>query len=365
MKILLLNWKDQHHPLAGGAEDYTFNILKRLAQRGHEITWFTSAYDGGLPESDEAGIHYVRRGSYQTVHYKARSYLRSITPESKPDVVIDEVNTRPFSPAKYLRVKVRIFNLIHQLAREVWFNEVPLPLAIVGRYVLEDRWLRGIARFPTITVSESTRSDLISLGFADVRIVHNALSKAPPELNNTKDKPPLLIFCGRLTKGKRPDDALRAFRIVRSSTPCSMTVIGSGPLLSKLKERYPEVTFLGHVTDSVKADALRRAMVMLTPGTREGWGRVVLEGQASGVVPVVYNVNGLRDAVDFGNAGVLLSSNTPEAMGAAVIELLRDNEVTMKLSRAGRTWSAQFTYDKSADDFEKILSQHGKGVEGD
>ena len=53
-KILLVNWRDPRHPAAGGAENYLFEIFKRLADRGEEIFWLASSFAGALPEEELA-----------------------------------------------------------------------------------------------------------------------------------------------------------------------------------------------------------------------------------------------------------------------------------------------------------------------
>lgn len=356
MKILLLNWKDHHHPLAGGAEQYTLNILSRLAKRGHEVIWFTSTHTGARPTSCEQGINFVRVGSYRTVHGKSRAYLRGITSKDKPDVIVDEVNTRPFNPSKSLQVRIPVVNLIHQLARDVWFEELAWPVALLGRYVLEDWWLRAISRHPTICVSESTAKDLRNLGFRRVGIVHNAVGDYLGQTKDERQIPPLLLFVGRLSRGKKPKDALEAYRRIREGTSSTMQVVGTGPLEASLKKSYPEVQFLGHVSDEQLERTFKAATLLLTPGTREGWGRVVLQAQAHGVVPLVYDIPGLRDAVDYGRAGVLLSHNSPTSMADAALRLLCSNELIEGIRRDSMEWSKKFNWKVSTDLFELFLT---------
>ena len=63
LNILWLNWKDIRHPQAGGAENYTHQIAKRLVAKGHQITLFTS-WAPGLPKQEEIdGIHIIRQGN--------------------------------------------------------------------------------------------------------------------------------------------------------------------------------------------------------------------------------------------------------------------------------------------------------------
>ena len=46
MRILILNWKDTAHPLAGGAEVFTEEVARALAVRGHAVTLLATAVAG-------------------------------------------------------------------------------------------------------------------------------------------------------------------------------------------------------------------------------------------------------------------------------------------------------------------------------
>ena len=356
MRILFLNWKDFTHPNAGGAEAFTLAVTKGLVARGHHVTWFGATYPGASVRASIDGINLIRGGSGLSVYNHARRYATSLPVSERPDVIFDEVNTRPFFAGDWGLSGSRVVNLIHQLAREVWFQETPLPLAVVGRYLLEGRWLRRISGFRTITVSKSSRDDLLRLGFVDVRIAYNALPALEPWDIHEKADPPVLLFMGRLSRGKRPDDALKAFRIIsRQLSNTRFIVVGDGPLRSKLQRNFPRVKFVGRVNEGEKWRILRTASIILSPGTREGWGRSVMEAQAVGTVPICYDIPGLRDATDFGRTGVLTSSNTPETLAQSATELLRDPSRRSDLADRASIWSRSFRWDDTVSRFEDAL----------
>ena len=76
MRIAMLSWRSPDHPQGGGAETLTFEILKRAATRGHEVTWFAASSPGALESEKIDGIHFVRRGRQWTVHFRAWRWLR-------------------------------------------------------------------------------------------------------------------------------------------------------------------------------------------------------------------------------------------------------------------------------------------------
>ena len=126
----MFNWRDIKNPQSGGAEVYTHQIMKRLVSKGHNVTIFSSMFENGLREEQMDGVTVVRSGSKFSVYRKARQFYRSSG--ARYDVIIDEINTVPFMTPKFVKRGERIVALIHQLAREFWYHEMPYPVAWMG-----------------------------------------------------------------------------------------------------------------------------------------------------------------------------------------------------------------------------------------
>jgi hypothetical protein len=141
-----------------------------VGSAGHEVTLFTSEFQNCKREEVVDGVRIVRAGERYSVYWKAKEYYRKRFSREGYDVVIDEINTRPFLTPKFVNKGEKVVALIHQLAREYWFYETPFPISYIGYHFLEDRWLRNYVDVPTVTVSESTRRDLLNLGFKKVSL---------------------------------------------------------------------------------------------------------------------------------------------------------------------------------------------------
>ncbi len=103
---------------------------------------------------------------------------------------------------------------------------------------------------------------------------------------------------------------------------------------------------------------MSQAHLILVPGFREGWGLVVTEANAMGTPAVTYNVNGLRDSVRDGQTGILVKKNTPQSLAHASIALLQDQYTLNKLSLNALTFSKEFTWDNTADKFDRIIRKY-------
>jgi glycosyltransferase involved in cell wall biosynthesis len=80
------------------------------------------------------------------------------------------------------------------------------------------------------------------------------------------------------------------------------------------------VEFTGWVSDDELYDLYRRGRVYVQASRHEGFGLAVAEAMLAGCVPVVMNVTAMPEVV--GDAGILLSSQDPEAVASGVREAL-------------------------------------------
>ncbi len=322
MRILIVNWKDLAHPGAGGAEIFTEEVARSLVQRGHAVTLFAAAVTGLPARETVAGVEIVRDGGRLGVYRAARRFW-SEQPRRSYDIVVDEINTRPFMTPRWIR-GTPIVAFIHQLAREIWFYETPFPVSVLGRYVFEPWWLRAYRRTPAMTVSLSSAESLLRHhGWEDVTVLPEGLEPHPlPRM--VKNPYPTVVFLGRLVSMKRPMHAVRAFAILAERFPeARLLMIGDGPLLKSLRNAAPPgVSFLGRISRDEVFGQLARAHVLVASSVREGWGLNVSEAAACGTPTIGYRVPGLVDSVP-ASGGSLVDQN-PKALGEALIDFFED-----------------------------------------
>jgi glycosyltransferase involved in cell wall biosynthesis len=320
LRILILNWRDITHPQAGGAEVYTHNVANEWVKEGHSVTLFCAAIDGRPAVEDFDGIHIIRRGTRYGVYREAKRFYR-LEGKGNFDLVVDEVNTRPFGAPKWVD-DVPVIALIHQVCREIWYCQTPLPVAFVGRYFLEPLWLRGYRNVLTVTLSESSKDSLEGYGLTRVVVVPVGFRSTRERPDVSREPRPTVVFVGRLSANKRPDEAIRAFGLLREAMPTAVLwVIGTGPMEDELRMSAPEgVQFLGKISENEKIERIARAHVLIITSVREGWGLVVTEAAAVGTPTIAYNVAGLSDSVRASNG--VLSAPNPKELSSVLREFL-------------------------------------------
>ena len=319
-RILILNWRDHVHPNAGGAEMYTQRVAMEWVKMGHSVTLFCSSAPGYSSDEVVNGLRTIRRGSKHTVYREAKHFYRR-EGRGQYDLIIDEVNTRPFLTPKWVKDASSIA-LIHQVCRNIWFYEYSLPIALVGRFILEPWWLRAYRNVPTITVSPSSANSLKCYGLHNIKIIPEGMDQIISDIEIKRETEPTLIFVGRLAANKRPNEAIEAFRFVRQEIPTAkMWIIGSGPMESNLRKLpYEGIEFLGRVSEVEKRARLARAHILVVTSVREGWGLVVTEAAQCGTIAVGYDVPGLRDSIQA--SGGQLSASEPFELGQKIINIL-------------------------------------------
>lgn len=355
MRILVLNWRDVRSPRAGGAEVVTHEIAKRLVTGGHEVTLFTSRPDGFTEREEIDGVVVVRQGSELTTRLLAPRFAR----RGGWDVVVEEINTLPYFSPLWSRVPTVLF--MHQLAREIWFYESPKPVAPLG-YVAEPLYLQAYRRCPKVTVSASTRDDLLRLGLGGpVHVIPEAVSTPALGRLPAKTPAPRLVWVARLVPSKRPDHAVRILAALRNRLPsATLTLVGDGPERARIERLAANLgvigalTLTGRVGEAEKLAILQEAGVLIACSAREGWGLTVTEAGRLGTPAVAYDVAGLRDSVVDGRTGVLTPSS-PEALAVAVYALVSDAPRYARLREGAWRLGRELSWERTAHAFERVL----------
>ncbi|MGD0282768.1 MAG: glycosyltransferase family 4 protein [Dissulfurispiraceae bacterium] len=341
--VLILNRRCIKHPERGGAEVYTFELAKALIEHGCNVEWFSSKAIGLDDKEEIDGITFVRKGNELTTHFYGFLYAL----KKKDCFIVDEFNGIGFFTF-FMRDSII---LIHQTYNEFWTSE----LGLIG-YPL--KYIEKILLFlykgrPAITVSDSTCRDLKKIGFKNIEIIHNGIDIKPLDHMPEKESALTLIYLGRLKQTKNPEDAIRAFLLIRNTIKdAKLWIAGDGPLYNPLKEQYKKtegVSFLGYLNDKEKYQHLKKAHFLLMPSIREGWGQVVIQANAMGTPAIGYNVKGLQDSIKDGETGVLVSNY--QAMASEVIELWSNKRKYLKLGEKALEWARQFSWERTRKEF--------------
>ena len=153
-------------------------------------------------------------------------------------------------------------------------------------------------------------------------------SKSPPAQPRAVE--PLVVFAGRHIPEKRVRALVPALVLARERIPgLRAEILGAGPDLERVRELVADhglgdvVALRGFVSPEEVEDALDRAMCMVLPSRREGYGVIVVEAAAAGTPSVVVlgEDNAATELVDDGINGVVAPSVAAEDLAEAIVRV--------------------------------------------
>ena len=147
----------------------------------------------------------------------------------------------------------------------------------------------------------------------------------------------LVLSVGNFKPQKNPEDFLAAARIVAQSQPdAAFVFVGDGPMRGKLEagagELAPRFLLPGWRRDV--AELLAASDVFVLTSLWEGLPRALVEAMKSGVVPVCYATDGVKDLIRSGENGILVPQRDAAALAQRVKDLLVDDALRKKMGAA-------------------------------
>lgn len=373
--ILALSWRDITSPKAGGAEVHTHEMLSRADKNKFKIIHFAARSKEQAAREEIDGVTYIRHGNVFTVILSAIRYYRRH--RTQIDFVIDQCNTHRFFTPLWVEPAKRIF-YIHQLTKEIWDYSAKFPLSKIGK-ALEEGFLRLNRQDPVITVSASTRDELVERGYDRnrIQIIHNGVAFPPwkPDEWRPKEASPTMIYAGRYSPYKGIDVAVEALACVKKDHPdARLWIIGKKDqdyvdknLMPICRENHltwedavtdnptGDIVSWGYVSEGKKLEMLSRAWVLLFPSIREGWGIPITEAGCVGTPCIAFDSPGIRDAVNYGKAGYLCTENSVNGLVAQINMAISDKMVYSKKRESAYQYSSQFQWDGIGKEFERFI----------
>ncbi len=279
------------------------------------------------------------------------------------DLLVDNADVGiPWLSPLYSRIP-RI-TIIHQLVREIFYDELPRPLSNLG-YALEPLLYRLYSKSKIVAVSQSTALDLSHCGISkeNIEVISPGCTNPGEPRTSLKDRVTKTIGCvSRLMKYKGLQLALKAFsKVVNRFPDAKLLIAGSGPYaqdLAKISQDLgisKNVRFLGRISEKGKFKLYGETRVAISPSYREGFGISVIEANSLGTPVVGWNVPGSRDSILDRTTGLLAPFPDDTAFANHISTLLTDDQTWRQLSDGAWKWARVHSWDTSAKDFETVI----------
>jgi len=342
----------------GGAERWYRNLAQRLAADGHEVTYLTLRQWPRAERGEVPGVRVVTAGPRMAL-YRAAGQRRILPPLVFGAGVLghllrhgrryDVVHTASFPYFSLLAAglvrRAAGFRLVvdwHELwSRRYWREylgglggrvgwavqalclRVPQHAFCFARLTagrLRDEGVRG-----EVTVLEGEYAGPLT-----------AAAPLPAE--------PVVVFAGRHIPEKRAPAVVPAIARARARLPeLRGRILGDGPergaVLAAIEREGLDgiVEAPGFVDGEVVDHDLARALCMVLPSAREGYGMVVVEASAVGTPSVVVRGedNAATELIEEGVNGFVADSASPDDLAAAIV---RVHEAGGELRRSTAAW---------------------------
>ncbi|MBC7290784.1 MAG: glycosyltransferase [Actinotalea sp.] len=223
----------------------------------------------------------------------------------------------------------------------------------------EPHWDAVLRRTGAITrvvvLTRAQQADVLArYGEPAPTVVNNCVVGAVRPIVSTE---PRLAVVGRLTRQKRVDHAIRAFATVAAQVPAArLDVVGEGSRRDALVRLAAELGVAGQVVfHGFRPDAheiLGRARAGVLSSWHEGMPLVLLEAMQAGTPYVAYDVAyGPGEIIRHGVDGLLVPPGDVDALGRAMLSVLRDAGLAARLGAAAQEVGERFSPERYAQEW--------------
>jgi glycosyltransferase involved in cell wall biosynthesis len=364
----------------GGAERWYRNLAERLAADGHEVTYLTlRQWDRGEPPVLDGPVRVVAVGPRMALYTEGGR--RRILPPLVFGLGVlwhllrqgrryDVVHTCAFPYFSLLAAAAlrpwRRYGLVvdwfEVWSRSYWHDYLGGVQGRIGALVQ-----RACAAVPqrAFCFSELHAARLRTEGLRGEVTVLRGLYAGSLQPAAVRAADPLVLFAGRLIPEKRVTLGVAAVASAAQRIEGLQAVFyGDGPERGVLREAIAEHGAEAIVAAPGFADAelveadMRRALCMLLPSRRGGYGMVVVEASAHATPSIVVagEDNAATELVQDGVNGVVVQSAGPEAVAEAIV---RVHEAGMALRQSTADWFAENAEHLSLDSsLEMVLASY-------
>jgi glycosyltransferase involved in cell wall biosynthesis len=176
---------------------------------------------------------------------------------------------------------------------------------------------------------------------SSVHVIPNGVESStyhPVERDWSKVK---LLFAGRLVHQKGVDILIQALSKLQDLR-WELDLVGDGPKSDEYARFVSEagladrVHFKGWLADEDLRKAYQEATHFILPSRHEGMPNVILEAMASGLPVIATRIAGSEELVLDGKTGYLVQMEDPQALAAAIRDLITSSGRSASFGKAGR-----------------------------
>jgi len=328
MKILILTTHMNH----GGIAYQIINLAQGLLNMGQEVTIASSGgkLDGLLREKGINTLHIPINTKSELSPRILISLVKLLNNFKSQDIDIVHANTRVTQVLAYLYSslrKTKYISTAHGFYRphftrrlfKLWGHRTIAVSSEVKKHLVED------FKIPASCVDVVYNGiDIPSYGLS-----YKAREKIRGDFGLKTGK--VIGTIARFSEEKGQEYLVRAFDILIKEDPSlKLFMVGEGRRLPAVRRLIYELGLQKYVViqPAMASGQILPAMdVFCLPSLKEGLGLAILEAQAAGVPVVASMVGGIKEIIEDGETGFLVSPGDYVALSGRIKELLESKEL--------------------------------------
>lgn len=378
MKLLVVT--PYFYPKTGGVEEHTFNLYKGLSDKGFEIVVVTTKYSPGLSVHETVEGLKIHRLPYQfkiansPISFKWITQIKKIINKEKPDLIMAH------SPVPFMSDLVILINnhkpvILKYHSGSMKKDKQPfhnLLISIYEKYILK-KVIRKADYL--ICTSDFVRNKFLpEFKAKSLTITPGVDINIFKPGNHPADKTRSILFVGRIDKTsewKGIKYLIDAFYLIKPKYPLArLSIVGNGDDLENQK-RYVNklsirnnVDFLGPLKGKELVKEYQKSSLLVLPSTSEAesFGMVLIEAMACKKPVVGSKIGGIPHVIDHGDNGFLVPPKDPKALAGAIINILKNPELAVKMGNNGYQKVMQnYTWDKKIGETKDLIESVYRG----
>lgn len=152
-------------------------------------------------------------------------------------------------------------------------------------------------------------------------------------------------------------DGVKAIELVRREFPSLQAVLFGVSSRPRALPRWIEY-YQNPRQDILVKEIYNKSAIYLCPSWTEGWHLPPAEAMACGCAVISTDIGGVRDYAEHEKTALLSPPRDPEALAKNLLRVLEDDDLRIKLAKAGHEKIKEFTWERSTDLLEQFLLRH-------
>lgn len=358
-------------PPEEGIGYYTYNLSKKLIERGNEVTVITRGSLRNIEHFHFDGIE-VYKPRFLPL-YPLHVHVHKLFVERffrKLGKEFDVIHIHSPLPPKVEAIKNTVVTFHSPMLAATQHMEV-IDVKSVGARVMGttiayriERSLISSARLIT-TVSHAMAKEFLKyyeIGDKRIIITGNGVNIMKFSPNEKKHKK-YLLYVGRLSYGKGLFDLLNAMYILKKNGDLRypLYLVGKGGLKNKIEEYIHfkklenDIYMLGYIPNEDLPKIYQGAIAFVFPSYYEGMPTVILEAMSSGLPVIATSIVAHSEIISHHKNGLLIPPHSPEMIAEAIRYVTESDTLRRRLGKnARKTIEKKFTWDKISRKCEMI-----------